>query len=49
MIYFAVGLSLLTGNKLIEKSEQSFILSIVLVERAKSKFRNVPSVIAEKL
>lgn len=32
MIYFAVGLSLLTGNKLIEKSERGFILPIVLVE-----------------
>jgi len=49
MIYFAVGLSLLTGNKLIEESEHGFILSIVLVERAKKRFKNVPSLIAEKL
>lgn len=42
MIYFAVGLTLLTGNKLIEKSKQGFIFPIVLVEKAKRRFRNVP-------
>lgn len=51
-MHFAVGLSLLTlltGSKLIEKSEGGFILSVILVETAKRRFRSALSVMGEKL